>query len=88
MQVGDGETEQSWRTLCAWLKERGLHGVDLVVSDDHGGLVSAIAIQFQGVSWQRCQTHFSRNVLTAHEDRAPQAVRTLENGFDDATAVF
>jgi putative transposase len=123
VQVGDSETEQSWRTLFAWLKERGLHGVDLVVSDDHAGLVRAIKTQFQGTSWQRCQTHFSRNILagcpnalqsglaaqlrlvfeapdlatartqrdailTAYEDRAASAMTTLENGFDDATAVL
>lgn len=123
LQVGDSETEQSWRALFAWLKERGLQGVDLVVSDDHGGLVNAIQTQFQGASWQRCQTHFSRNILarcpkalqphlaaqlrlvfeapdlatarvqrdavvTTYEDQAPQAMRTLEDGFDDATAVL
>jgi putative transposase len=123
LQVGDSETEQSWRALFAWLKERGLQGVDLVVSDDHGGLVKAIQTQFQGASWQRCQTHFSRNILsgcpkvlqaelaaqlrlvfeapdlatartqrdtllTSYEAQAPQAMATLEYGFDDATAVL
>jgi putative transposase len=56
--------------LLDWLKRRGLHGVDLVVSDDHGGLVKAVRVQFQGATWQRCQTHLARNVL----DAAPKAL--------------
>jgi len=40
-------------------------GVDLVVSDDHKGLVKAVMTHFQGSSWQRCQTHFLRNILEA-----------------------
>jgi putative transposase len=63
LRIGDSESEQSWGELFTWLKDRGLSGVDLVVSDDHRGLVAAIRRQFQGASWQRCQTHFSRNVL-------------------------
>ena len=46
------------------LKERGLHRVSYVVSDDHTGLTKAIACQFQGTIWQRCQVHFIRNVLS------------------------
>ena len=41
----------------------------MVTSDDHGGLVTALKKQFQGASWQRCQTHFSRNLL----DHTPKA---------------
>ncbi|MDT2193732.1 transposase [Paenibacillus larvae] len=39
--------------------------MDLGTSDDHGGLVRAVRQQLQGVTWQRCQTHFTRNVLEA-----------------------
>ncbi|MGC8489109.1 MAG: IS256 family transposase [Clostridia bacterium] len=63
--VGDSESEAHWRTVCQDLKARGLHGVDLVVSDQHAGLVRALQREFQGTTWQRCQTHFSRNVLDA-----------------------
>ena len=48
--------------MFTWLKGRGLAGVDLVVSDAHGGLVSAVRVQVQGASWQRGQTHRSANV--------------------------
>jgi transposase-like protein len=63
--VGDSESEASWSELFQSLKQRGLHGMDLVVSDQHSGLVCAVRRQFQGVVWQRCQTHFLRNVLGA-----------------------
>jgi transposase-like protein len=63
--IGDSETYTSWCDFFSWLKGRGLWGVDLVTSDHHGGLVKAVETQFQGVMWQRCQTHFTRNILDA-----------------------
>jgi len=63
--IGDSETYGSWNDFLAWLKGRGLRGVDLVVSDQHGGMVKAVETQFQEVMWQRCQTHFTRNILDA-----------------------
>lgn len=71
LMLGDTESEESWTAFFRWLKQRGLRGVDLVVSDDHGGLVRSIRQQFQGVTWQRCQTHFMRNVL----DAAPKTLK-------------
>jgi putative transposase len=65
MQLGDSESEATWGSFFAWLKGRGLTGVDLVVSDDHAGLVKAVQLQFQGASWQRCQTHATRNLCDA-----------------------
>lgn len=61
--VGDTESEPLWTDLFRTLKARGLSGVRLVVSDAHSGLVPAIAVAFQGSSWQRCRVHFMRNVL-------------------------
>lgn len=65
IMLGDSESESSWSEFFTWLKSRDLRGVDLIVSDHHGGLVKAIRTQFQGVAWQRCQTHFMRNILDA-----------------------
>jgi putative transposase len=65
LQLGDSESERSWMAFFTWLKSRGLAGVDLVVSDHHGGLVNAIRVQFQGATWQRCQTHLSANIADA-----------------------
>ena len=59
----DTESEASWSRVFLELKERGLAGVEYVVSDDHRGLVEAIRRHFQGAIWQRCQVHFIRNVL-------------------------
>ena len=63
--LGDKESEASWKDFFQSLKERGLSGVDLVVSDDHAGLVKAIEGSFIGASWQRCQAHFLRNLSDA-----------------------
>ncbi len=71
IQLGDSESEGSWGTFFAWLKRRGLSGVDLVVSDAHTGLVASVQRHFQGCSWQRCQTHLAGDVLEA----APKSLR-------------
>ncbi len=42
MRLGDSETEATWREIFQWLKDRGLNGVDYVVSDAHQGLVAAV----------------------------------------------
>jgi putative transposase len=61
--VGDSETEAFWTEFLRDLRGRGLHGVQLVVSDAHSGLKAAIATVVQGAAWQRCRVHFMRNVL-------------------------
>lgn len=63
VRMGDTESFATWDETFRWLKGRGLKGVMLVVSDHHGGLTEAIARQFQGASWQRCQAHLMRNIL-------------------------
>ena len=63
VQMANTETKESWSRVFRDLKERGLEGVKLVVSDDHEGLRGAITRYFQGALWQRCQFHFLRNLL-------------------------
>jgi transposase-like protein len=63
--LGDSESEASWSAFFSPLKQRGLPGVDLVVSDNHKGLVKALHLHFQTASWQQCQTHLTRNILSA-----------------------
>ena len=70
-ELANSESESSWGEFFGSLKERGLKDVRLVTSDDHKGLVQAVRKHFQGASWQRCQTHFSRNML----DHAPKALQ-------------
>jgi len=55
------EAEVHWRAFLSSLKKRGLHGVDLITSDDHEGLKAAIRATFSGVSWNRCHFHLQRN---------------------------
>jgi transposase-like protein len=63
VEVADTESEATYHELFRSLKGRGLRGVRLVTSDDHPGLEAAIARHFQGASWQRCQFHYSKNLL-------------------------
>ncbi|HUM44813.1 MAG TPA: IS256 family transposase [Fervidobacterium sp.] len=70
-QLANSESESSWGEFFSSLKDRGLKNVDLVTSNDHKGLVNAVRRHFQGASWQRCQTHFSRNML----DHTPKALQ-------------
>jgi len=56
--VGDSEAEGFWRQFLGSLKERGLTGTRLVISDAHLGLTAAIRRMFQGSSWQRCRVHY------------------------------
>ena len=90
LEIGDSEAHATWGATFAGRKARGLTGVDLVVSDQHAGLVAAIAQHFQGATWQRCQTHFTRNILTAapkaQQPALGRALRGVLTAPDRATA--
>ena len=59
--VALSEQEIHWRNFLQSLKQRGLHGVELIVSDAHEGLLAAKQTLFSTVPWQRCQVHLQRN---------------------------
>jgi transposase-like protein len=61
--MANRESASSWKEFLLSLQERGLKGVELVVSDDHSGLRKAIAEVLSGTIWQRCYVHFLRNCL-------------------------
>jgi putative transposase len=89
LDVGEAETEAFWRSFLRSLVERGLSGVQLVVSDAHAGLKKAIA-QVLGCSWQRCSVHFLREAL-GHARREQQPMlaallRPIFNADDDHQA--
>lgn len=63
VDLANRESASSWKGFLEALKDRGLHGVEFVVSDDHLGLTKAIAEVFSGAFWQRCYVHFLRNAL-------------------------
>ncbi len=64
LDVVTAEDGAAWLAFIRGLVARGLTGVKLVSSDAHPGLVDAIAATLPGASWQRCRTHFMRNLLT------------------------
>jgi transposase-like protein len=86
LDVGDSEDEVFWRGFLRSLKNRGLGGVRLVISDQHAGLTAAIRRCFQGAAHQRCRVHFARNLLAvipkAHQDMVAALFRTVFAGID------
>jgi transposase-like protein len=89
VDVGDSEDEVFWRGFLRSLKERGLHGTQLVISDQHSGLVAALRRILQGPSHQRCRVHFARNLLAlvpkSHKDMVAAVFRTIFAQPDAAT---
>jgi len=61
VSVSLSEAEVHWREFLGSLQDRGLHGVKMIVSDDHAGLKAAREARFAGVPWQRCQFHLQQN---------------------------
>ena len=90
VDIGDSENETFWTEFLRDLKDRGLDGVRLVVSDAHVGLRAAIRRVFQGTGWQRCRVHATRNLLghCKHQHRGMVAalIRTIFAQPDAATA--
>ena len=73
-RIADGEDELFWSSLFDDLKQRGLSGVQLVVSDGHKGIQKAVRESFIGASWQMCQVHFMRAVLKNIPDRYKEEI--------------
>ncbi len=63
VETANRESQSSWKDFLLRLKERGLTGVEFVVSDDHAGLKKAISEVLCEAVWQRCYVHFLRNAL-------------------------
>ena len=70
----DVESTASWKAFLRSLRRRGVKGVRCVVSDDHGGLVAAVAEVFPGASWQRCIVHLERDVAGWFKSKSDRAV--------------
>ncbi len=80
-KVGDSENTVFWTGFLRDLRDRGLDGVQLVISDHHRGLTNAIDTVMAGAAWQRCRVHFMRNVLArvpkAQSQMVAAAIRTI-----------
>ena len=76
-ELGSAEDGAVWTQFLRGLVARGLHGVRLVTSDAHGGITEAISAVLDGAAWQRCRTHFMRNLLAKVPRHAQQLVASL-----------
>lgn len=63
VEMANRESRTSWKDFLLGLRERGLHGVEFVVADDHAGLRGAIREVLTEAAFQRCYVHFLRNAL-------------------------
>lgn len=77
VDVGDSENETFWTEFLRNLKDRGLAGTRLVISDAHAGLKAAIRRVLQGVAWQRCRVHAMRNLLSVARHQHRQVIAAL-----------
>ncbi len=87
LSIGTEESEQSWSDLLSQLFERGLSGVELVITDEHRGLANAVRRHLPEARRQRCTVHLERNVLTKvpHRLRA-RVAKQLRSIFDAPSA--
>jgi len=87
VQIADSEGEGFWLSLFEDLEERGLRGVQMVISDGHKGIRSAVQVSFLGASWQMCQVHFLRAIIRKipkkHQSEVIQLVKSALNGNED-----
>lgn len=91
VSVSLSEAEQHWRLFLEDLIERGMHGVQLIISDDHSGLRRARQALFTGIPWHRCQFHLQQNAgqyVPRKRMRAEVAadIRAIFNAPDRAQA--
>ena len=91
VSVALSEAETHWRTFLLGLQQRGLTGVQLLVSDDHAGLGAARTAVFPAIPWQRCQFHLQKNAQTyvpRLDERLPvaAAIRSVFDSPDRASA--
>ncbi|HEX2184427.1 MAG TPA: IS256 family transposase [Chloroflexota bacterium] len=90
LDVGPTEDGAFWHAFLRGLVARGLSGVELVISDAHGGLRAAIGAVLHGATWQRCRVHSLRNVLAlvpkAAQEMVAATIRTVFVQPDPALA--
>ena len=89
--VARSEAETHWREFLESLQARDMHGMKLVVSDDHSGLKAARHATMPGVPWQRCQFHASQNAMAhvpkiAMRGEVAEDIRRIYNADDRAEA--
>ena len=91
VSVSLSEAEAHWRAFLEGLVKRRLHGVQLIISDNHAGLQSARKVVFTGIPWQRCQFHLQQNAgqylpRVGMRKEVAQDIRTIFNSTDRETS--
>ena len=87
LDVASAEDGAGWLAFWRGLVARGLSGVQLVIADAHPGLVAAIGSALPGAAWQRCRSHYLRNLLTKVTKSAqPHVATQVRTIFDQADA--
>jgi transposase-like protein len=82
--IAESEDSGFWSTLFRSLKDRGLEGVEMVISDAHKGIQKAVESSFVGASWQYCHVHFSRAVLESIPNKDKREIaEKLKEASDD-----
>lgn len=90
VSVSSGEHEVHWRGFLESLVERGLRGVQLITSDDHGGLKAARRAVLGGLLWQRCQFHLQQNAqaYVPKESMKAEVAAWMEEAVPEGLTVF
>jgi transposase-like protein len=73
-EIYDNESKETWKLFLESLKDRGITDPKLITSDAHDGILYAISKVFPNTPWQRCQTHFSRNILSHAPSKYQKAI--------------
>lgn len=73
-EIYDNESKETWKLFLESLKQRGLKDPKMITSDAHDGIIYAISRIFPNTPWQRCQTHFSRNILSHAPGKYQKAI--------------
>jgi len=82
--VAGSEAEVNWRNFLEGLIRRGMHGLQMITSDDHAGLRAAIHAVFPGILWQRCQFHLQQNARSyvSRKDDVPVVANDIRKVFN------
>ena len=84
----DSETEVEWESFFDDLKNRGLKGVELVISDGHKGIQESVTRSFLGAAWQYCHVHFLRNLMKLIPKKKQSSVmQIVKQALEDESLV-
>ena len=82
------ESEATWKRFLSSLKNRGLEDIHMITSDAHGGLIAALKSIYPEVAWQRCQYHFTKNIVQEAPKKEQEGLRTeLREMFQAQTII-